>query len=341
MVMKVKQKSMNIRRTFPEALWKVSGVVCKRSRDLQPELRLPVCAHGEQIDDAIEHDTHCHDGSHRNIVPPESQYQVQGRNLEWDQNSFVQLRTPLAPPPVTHSSRLTKKFHPAINPYASSTHLLPMRTHPPTTGIKTLISAMQLFASASIAQYPAKAMNKLPGPPSTRPQPMDTNSAVPIDPPIAIHWMWRFDSRRCSPSVTEIAEPSRRAGGSKATCFSSGSALSLGAMVSRILNQLMVVQRLGTHYGTGTVDGTPRLSPGMLADPARDLQATCQQRRNPISPAAVELCRALRCIPRGLGKGDRLGALAGGSLAQGYSKAGHQPMLREAAGCGATAFWCG
>lgn len=179
-------------------------ILAKSGKDLQPKLALSIRAHRKQIDDPIQHNTPSDYCSNRNVVSPEGQHQIERRDLERDKNRLVQLRALASAIKVYIRSIPTKKFHPAMNPYASSTHLLPMRTHPPTTGMNTVISAMQLFASARMPQYSANAMNKLPGPPSTRPHAMDTNSAVPIDPPIAIHWIWRLDKRRCKPSTISV-----------------------------------------------------------------------------------------------------------------------------------------
>lgn len=43
-----------------------------------------------------------------------------------------------------------KKFQPAQNPKASSTHLPAIRMNAPLTGMNTAISAMQLLTSARI-----------------------------------------------------------------------------------------------------------------------------------------------------------------------------------------------
>jgi hypothetical protein len=60
-----------------------------RKGDQQPELGLPVRPHGKQIDNGIEDDASGHDGRDRDIVPPKGQDQIEGGDLEGDQDGFV------------------------------------------------------------------------------------------------------------------------------------------------------------------------------------------------------------------------------------------------------------
>ena len=80
-------------------------------------------------------------------------------------------------------SLVSLQFQPAINPKASSTQPPARRMKPPDTGMKTIISAMQLLTMASMHAYQVYARNSEPGPPSLRPVPMVTKIAVPMEPP--------------------------------------------------------------------------------------------------------------------------------------------------------------
>ena len=86
-----------------------------------------------------------------------------------------------------------------MNPQASSTYLAAMRINPPLTGIYTVISAMQLLTIASTILWRINASSKLAGPDSLSVEPMVTKMAVPIEPPMAISWIWRLPRVRWRP----------------------------------------------------------------------------------------------------------------------------------------------
>ena len=91
MVINVKQNSIKMSSTFPDALPKSAFPYPAEPPYLQPKLTLPIRPHRKQIDNRIQHNTPRHHRRNGYVVPPKREHQVQRRDLERNQHRLVQL----------------------------------------------------------------------------------------------------------------------------------------------------------------------------------------------------------------------------------------------------------
>jgi len=148
--MNVKQNSIMMRSSFPEESQNSVSPYHLTAKRLMILIQLVICGrHDSDLDLPIEDNACCADCGQGNILSPESQYQIQGTDFPWNEDGLWNL---ISSNHHTNSWTIDqpykKKFQPSINPNASSIHLLPIRMNDPETGIKTAISAMQLFTAA-------------------------------------------------------------------------------------------------------------------------------------------------------------------------------------------------